>query len=625
MPRANDAVAITLVLLEIAPSIEPQAPVLPLCLRHIPKVSKARTSTELLGIVLQVLLVTVLRWLLRHLLSLVLITAVLLLGRAGWVEWQAWQSMRAESARLVVADQSINASLQQLAQEVNARTAKLQSATLATLEARVNAVDSEIALKRLERQPLAGLAPILAGQSIAHAQLQALKIDGAIKLLQQERVWLQDAKLRLLATQSAQEKRAELERLRQRHANLYIQWQAVVQERDALEQAHWAKSRLPGTTEFQRFQALNERRAQLVTDNKRAEVDYQRQLAQVNEARALPPQAPQALAPSMVNDALRPLRTRMDDLQKLEHGNWIGKAWRPVQEVLPTALLILLGVILTPIAIKALFYFVFAPLATRLPAVRLLPDSSGVLILEAGASSVSRSISIDAEHELLLHPEFLQSASVAGEKTTQWLLNWRFPLTSLSAGMVALTRIRCDVPETFVVSATRNALAEIGVLNLPAGSAVVMQPHNLVGVIQRRNAPLLITAHWRLTSLHAWLTLQLRYLAIHGPAQLIVQGCRGVRVEAATGGRAINQAATIAFSANLPYSTRRCETFAAYLLGQQELLNDCFGSAQAAGMRDGREEGFYVYEEMPQADRKAGITGRGLEGLTDSVLKVLGI
>ena len=104
-----------------------------------------------------------------------------------------------------------------------------------------------------------------------------------------------------------------------------------------------------------------------------------------------------------------------------------------------------------------------------------------------------------------------------------------------------------------------------------------------------------------------------------------MQGCRGVQVEPATGGRAINQAATIAFSANLPYSTRRCETFAAYLLGQQELLNDCFGSARGAGISEARDAGYFVYQEMPHADRKAGITGRGLEGVTDSMLKVLGV
>lgn len=574
---------------------------------------------------MQVLFGTVLRWLLRHLLLFAMIIALLLLGRAGWGEWKAWYLMRAESAQLIDADQRIGGSLQILAQEVNLRIAGLQKATLATLEARITVADSEIARKRLERQPFTGLAPILAGQPIAQTQFQVLQIDGAIGLLQQERTWLLDAKLRLLATQSAQTQRVELDRLGKQHANLYFQWQSVRQQRDALEQKHWVKSRVPGTSEYEELQALSAQLAYLLTDNQRADANYRRQLAVVNGTLSLPPLAPLAIPPSAVNDALQPLRVRMDDLRHLERANWVGKLWRPVQEVLQTALLILLSVVITPVAIKALFYFVLAPLAERSPPVRLLPDSDGVLTLESGTSSVSRAITVDTAHELLVHPEFLQSASVGGEKTTQWLLNWRFALTSLSAGLVALTRIRCDVPETFVVSATHNALAEIGVLNLPAGSAVVMQPHNLVGVIQRRDTPLRITAHWRLTSLHAWLTLQLRYLALHGPVRLIVQGGRGVRLELATGGRAINQAATIAFSANLLYSTRRCETFPAYLFGQKELLNDCFGSTRGADMLEKHDAGFFVYEELPHAERKAGITGRGLEGLTDSVLKVLGV
>ena len=574
---------------------------------------------------MQVLLVTVLRWMLRHLLLLVLIIAVMLLVGAGWVEWQAWRLMRAESAMLNNDYPSISDSLQKLAKEINARNAGLQTATLATLEARIKEVEREIERKQLERKPFAGLRPILNGQSIVRAQLEALQIDGAIGLLQHELTWLQDAKQRLMATQSAQAKRIELERLRQVHISIYVSLNLIEQERFALKKTHWVKSRVPGTAEHQQLQALNERYAKLLPDNQRADADYKRQLNVVNAARPPPPLAPLALPPSTVNDALQPLRARMDDLRKLERANWVDKLWRPVQEVLPTALLILLGVILTPIAIKAFFYYVLAPLAARRPPVRLLPHCGGVLTLETGASSVSRAITVDSVYELLVHPEFLQNVSIGGEKAVQWLLNWRFALTSLSAGMVALTRIRCDVPETFVISATRDALAEIGVLNLPAGSAVVMQPHNLVGVMQRRDTPLRITAHWRLTSLHAWLTLQLRYLALHGPARLIVQGCRGVQVEPGTGGRAINQAATIAFSANLPYSTRRCETFAAYLLGQQELLNDCFGSARVAGVSEAHDTGFFVYEEMPHANRKARITGRGLEGITDSVLKVLGV
>ncbi|MBK9571210.1 MAG: hypothetical protein IPO43_00185 [Rhodoferax sp.] len=137
-----------------------------------------------------------------------------------------------------------------------------------------------------------------------------------------------------------------------------------------------------------------------------------------------------------------------------------------------------------------------------------------------------------------------------------------------------------------MISATKDPFSEVGILSLPEGAALVMQPHSLVGVVQPTGSPVRITSHWRLTSLHAWLTLQLRYLAFHGPARLIVQGGRGVRIERADAGRSINQAATIGFTANLAYSTRRCETFSAYWLGRQELLNDSFKGAQ----------GFFVYE-----------------------------
>jgi hypothetical protein len=574
---------------------------------------------------MQGLLVTVLRWLMRHLLSLVMIIAVLLLGQAAWSEWEAWRSIRDESARLTDADKKISTELQELVVEANARAPELRKASLAKLQARVQEVDREIKRKRQEREALGGLAPILAGRSIAHGQLQTLQVEAAISLLQQERRWLVDTGERLKATQSAKTQRDELERLRQIHAKLYADWQEVVRKREALEGNYPTATRIPGMDEYRQHEALKKAEASLRAANVRAYDDYTRQLKLVNGMPFLAPLAEMPLSQSALDNALQSLRARRVELQKLESINWVGKLWRPVHEVLPTALLILLGVILTPIAIKALFYFVLAPLAARRPPMKLLPESGGTLTLEAGGSSVSRAVSIDSAHELLVHPEFLQSASVNGEKTTQWLLNWRFALTSLSAGMTGLTRIRCNVPETFCISATRSALAEIGVLHLPVGSALVMQPHNLVGVIQPRDMPLRITAHWRITSLHAWLTLQLRYLALHGPARLIVQGCRGVTMEPATGDRAINQAATIAFSANLPYSTRRCETFIAYLLGKQELLNDCFGTARGVGETGHGAVGFFVYQESPHGDRKGGITGRGLEGIADSALKVLGV
>jgi uncharacterized protein (AIM24 family) len=126
-----------------------------------------------------------------------------------------------------------------------------------------------------------------------------------------------------------------------------------------------------------------------------------------------------------------------------------------------------------------------------------------------------------------------------------------------------------------------------------------------------------ISRHWRLFSLHAWVTLQLRYLVFHGPGRLILKGCRGVRAESPDPGnpRIINQAATIGFSANLDYSNTRCETFVSYLRGKEDLFNDLFAGGP----------GRFVYEEMPSGTRNPGLTGRGLEGFVDATLKVFGV
>jgi hypothetical protein len=230
-------------------------------------------------------------------------------------------------------------------------------------------------------------------------------------------------------------------------------------------------------------------------------------------------------------------------------------------------------------------------------------------------SSISVKLKVDDSHELLLHPEFLQTSSVHGKADTKLLLDWSCPLSSLAAGLVGLTRFRSNQSEVVVVSSTKDPFSEIATLSLSEGSALVFQPRSLVGVLYRKGHPVRISRHWRIWSLHAWLTLQLRYLVFHGPATLIVRGCRGVRVEKAGKGRRINQASTMGFSANLLYSTARAETFLPYLMGEQELFVDSFDGGN----------GYYIYEEMPNYGKKSGITGRGIEGIADSVFKVFGI
>ena len=281
--------------------------------------------------------------------------------------------------------------------------------------------------------------------------------------------------------------------------------------------------------------------------------------------------------------------------------------------MLPTALLILAFAIFGPALVKAFLYFVVAPAAARRPPIRLRPNDRGEADESAFASAVSHRIPLRDDEEVLIMPEAVLSRPHIGAKSTKWLLNRAMPLSSLASGLVALVRFR-GTEGSVQVTATGDPLAEIALVELPAGSAMVVKPRALRGVVHPAGRPVAITRHWRL-GLSAWLALQFRYLVFHGPCTLIVQGSRGVRLERAGGGRGINRAATIAFSAGLDFSVRRSEAFAAYLMGRQDLLNHSFAGAP----------GFLVYEEMPRSGQRGGLWGRGLAGLGDAALKTIGL
>ena len=280
---------------------------------------------------------------------------------------------------------------------------------------------------------------------------------------------------------------------------------------------------------------------------------------------------------------------------------------------------ILVLVTFAPVGIKAVWYWLLAPIVEKRPPIRIrMGGAQGEAPngepSRRRISAVSQEIVLDDGEELLVHPDYLQSSTSHSHKSTKWLLDPGYPFTSMAAGMVMLTRVRSTSREPLVVSSRNDALSEIGVIELHAGDALVLQPRSLVGVVQRTDRPIRIRRRW-VFGLSAWITLQFRYLVFEGPGRLLVQGCRGVRVEPAGSGRSIDQNATMGFSANLDYRPRRSETFSAYVMGVNGLFNDSFAGGP----------GYCVYEEMPYAGRRSGITGRGLEGLTDGLLKVVGI
>ena len=276
------------------------------------------------------------------------------------------------------------------------------------------------------------------------------------------------------------------------------------------------------------------------------------------------------------------------------------------------AVWVLVAIILTPFAVRTLFYWVLAPLTSLQEPIRLL-EPAETIPLPAERSVVQKGVRLGDGNELLVKQGFLQSSSIGGTKATQWLLDASHPISSLAAGLCFLTRIRGAGMTT--VSAVRDPFAEVTRLELPVGAACVLQPRAIVGVVQPIAAPLRITSHWRLGELNAWLTWQLRFLVFHGPADIILAGGRGVRIEPAEAGRSMGQDQLIGFSAGLSYSTGRTETFLPYLFGQESLLKDRI----AAG------SGILIAEEAPRAGQAKTVNKRGLEGAADAFLKVFGI
>lgn len=286
-----------------------------------------------------------------------------------------------------------------------------------------------------------------------------------------------------------------------------------------------------------------------------------------------------------------------------------------VRSILLKALLVLAAIIATPFAIRTIFYYVLAPLAERRASIRIkVPGAGNVPIPPAENSRVSVLITLGKREELLVRQDYLQSTALGAKKDTRWLLDYRHIFSSVASGLIFLTRIRGEGENT-TVSAVRDPFAELTEVEMPQGAACVLHPRALVAVAQPEGQPVRITSHWRMFSLNAWLTLQLRYLVFHGPCRLVIKGGRGIRLEQAERGRIFGQDQLVGFSADLAYSVTRTETFAPYLFGREQLFKD----------RVEQGSGMLIIEEAPLSTRQKGGVRSGLEGAFDASLKSFGI
>ena len=561
-----------------------------------------------------------LAWLRRQAWSYLAILAVLLAGSWLVAEYRRTQAL---STQLAQAEAGI-AQRQAALAAAQRRTGLAEQAVagqVAVLSAARDAARQRLQQKEAEREQHRARHWPWAGLHGPDALLESRLLDEEVQVLAradraaQERLEAAEA-LRTSATslqrmqEQARAQRAEADRLR-------AQWHRVSADHPWLQ-------RVPGSpagAELDRLKAEVERLQQeaVRTEQAVAIATRSREVATWLRER------------SALDAALADLRSaeaaQASLSQALQGSRWqrVRAGWDAFvanhRQLFLLALLLLVGAALARLAVKLLLYYVLAPWASRRPPLRLLQPPPAAWVAAVGRDRAGRisaesvTVRLAPGAELLVRPEYLQSSSQRSSKRTAWLLDAALPFTSVLSGMYLLTRVRTEAGDALVLSPGRDPFDELALLDLPDGAALVCQPRALAGVMQAIGRPLRITRHWRAGSLHAWLTFQLRFLVLHGPCRLVLKGRRGVRLESAGGGRLIDQAATLAFDAGIPYGNVRTETFVPYWLGREELFNDRFGGT----------EGSYLYEERP-GDRRGGVLlGRGVQGLWDAVLKVFGI
>lgn len=559
----------------------------------------------------------------RHTLSFLAVAAILIVAPWAQSEWKRLRGIAGEIPILEQSEQAAHEYWSKRSGDIEGEVALLQAAAVAKLDARVTEIDEEIRTKKAAGPTLTAL--LLADKPLGVGMTDHAERIIDIELLAQQRAYLMLLRDFAEAAGNRHAAQEKLKQLWQAHHDAYNSLQRNRQTQAQLKGDAPFATMVPMTPPYKQLTALQDEENELFARNQQAHRDFLAQQTLLDQWPTLARPGPFRVNAERLQTILQPVRERINHATEIVSRHWFDHAFNAVRRVAPTALAIVLAACLLPLVMKLLFYFALAPLAARRPPIIVdgtasgTPDMLGRLRVEEARahriSAVSHTLTVGKEDELLIRPDFLQSLPAGIRTDTKWMLDWRCPFTSLAAGLAALTRIGADHAESVVVSSTNDPLDEVALLALPHGAAMVLQPRSLVGVVYRRDAPLIITRHWRLGCMHAWLTLQLRYLVFRGPVTLVLKGRRGIRIEAAAAGRSVTQSATLGFSANTVYSTVRAEPFFPYLTNRQALFHDRFEG----------QAGFYVYEEAPHAGKRSGMLGRGLDGVSEAALKIFGI
>ncbi len=249
---------------------------------------------------------------------------------------------------------------------------------------------------------------------------------------------------------------------------------------------------------------------------------------------------------------------------------WLVNKWTQSWKWLASIALL---VLVTPVALRIISYFLLMPMVRRAHKPIHLAAGSENAIADLRTTAAQRTLTIElgAGEVLSARSEYVRP--VQGTVRSRILYQWTSPFISFAAGLHGLSRVTGDEGGSSATLATPDDpdsyLMRIDFKDHPG---VVMQPKHVVGVI---GAPELKTRwRWGIQSFATW---QVRYIMFAGTGSLIAKGSGDVVATNPGGGSTrMDQNLVMGFDSRLSVGVNRTEVFWPYLWRRTPLVDDEF-------------------------------------------------
>ena len=234
---------------------------------------------------------------------------------------------------------------------------------------------------------------------------------------------------------------------------------------------------------------------------------------------------------------------------------------------------IALFVLLMPVALRIVSYFLLMPMVSRAHKPIHLAAGSENATADLRTTDAHRTLTIQLGAGEVLSARSEHVRPVQGTVRSRLLYDWTSPFISFAAGLHQLSRIIGNEGGSSATLATPDHpdsyLMRIDFKDHPG---VVMHPKHVVGVIGTPD----LKTRWR-WGIQSFATWQVRYIMFAGTGSLIVQGSGDVAAtNPSSRSTKMDQNLVMGFDSRLTLGVNRTEVFWPYLRGRTPLVDDEF-------------------------------------------------